>query len=377
MHLFDLNDDVLYYTFSFVNERSVVNFIATSKTSRMIAIRHLSTNVWLKRDHKQVLDFCSFMLADDGNRIPMLRHLHIVRGAIIPACNTVTYEPNAPPTCHFGPALANVLTKAYNLMTLGLEQFETLLLYEPQLCDIIPRCSSLSSVSFTRMRSQARNVAIRLKNLRHVVLDTEEELFSLIQHSQTSLMTISTTLSLRQPAGGVGQWPHVRTLKIREILPVDTKALVQAFPNLRNFRLAPTIKCCRIYSSIRRRDRDSTQRVWWPCLKYVEGTVFDLHAMGLPCRIGHLKLTSIPYALATENVPSLSYGEAILDLIRDAQPIALSFRACSPIGVPPFDAMFYTQLCMLAPHLQFIGIDLTKNVCSRLVRTVPRFLISN
>jgi hypothetical protein len=364
MHLFELNYDVLSSILSSIERPELTNFIRTCRFAYHIAMPYLICSAYLRRDQKQVLDFCLFMLSDPPRWIPMLRILCILAGAYTETDPdhhgaVVCRDPRIP-RCYaslqvwIGSLLADILKHACNLTSLRLDHIELLLEYAPQLCGAIIFCPRLTTVHFSGMQQRSRDMMVNMIGLRHIDIHHEGDVTALLRPFQSTLEEVSCTIPYidhQSPASNESyQWPRVHTLHLGNHPKnrIFKQRLVREFPNLRNLLLPPRVTS---HTDITMRAQNEGSDCW-PRLDYVQATLVELYNLAFSCPVREMNVRGVVYASDRHSSPSTA--EMFLDLVRACKPESLSFSVSEAF----LDAAFYEQLSQSVPHLRYLEISI-------------------
>jgi hypothetical protein len=369
MHLFDLNDDVLNAILLYLHGRTLVDLMVTCRTFFTFAIPHLLHTVDLRRDLKQVYQFCLFVLSPEhsARHLPLLIHsLSMSEAAsFVPSDSSFKTRPE------FIARLADLLEQSHNITSLHFTNFNLLIEFEPRVCEAIVRLPCLTSVSLSGAKLQTFDMILRLRGLRHLHVQHQRDIIPTIRPFQDTLESLSTSyrnFSNRQDLLDLSEsdrWPLVRTLKLG-VVNVRPRRIVQAFPNVRHLRLQGGIPS--------QKDIAENDSWCWPSLDLVEGPVIELYQFALACPIRELRFESPPESFrSNQKGTDKLFGPSamFLDIIRSARPMALSF----PVSSVMQDEAFFGQLAALVPHLKVLGLQMGHDPTSTSGHLVSAFIL--
>jgi hypothetical protein len=361
MHLFDLYDDVLLSIVGFVDNDSLLSFVQTCNEAYAFGMPRIVSSVHLSRDHRQVFDFCHFMLSDPSRWIPHLRTLTISAGAMLHVCCADhTFFPAVP----FGFQLADVLTQAYNLQQVYLNGIEELISYVPRIGDALVECPRLSDVSFRGMRDLSREVLLRKEGLRYIDIDNAGDVLPLLKRSRSTLEEVLFMFPTNSTVHfhNVGQWPRVHSLKIGRGTGIQRAHLATSFPNLRDLSFWSDD-----YDPNTPETRAHNEQAseCWPSLNYLGGDLLCLHMLALTCHVRELFVDTVLSPGLYYHGPELDtpykYAEIFLELIRVTAPTVLF---CA-VGHDMLDDIFYKRFAQLTPRLTFFDVIINTYISRR------------
>lgn len=250
------------------------------------------------------LPFCRFILADTKSRAGYLRDLRFFN------------------TGEFGeevmPSLAEVLRHASGLKMLTLSWLR----------------HPLSAVERLIFRTLAQNESVQYLSLCTLNLEVVSELQrwraplsevtvssptdrpdtnNLPSDITSALQTFSSTLRKLSVTGRQWTWtsntgvvlPCLHSLTISHTTIDSPRSLARVFPNLKCLQIRDAPATGSDAESARQRNL-SEMDPCWPFLERVEGRVDDVHALGLPCKVQHLKVTLYSFPNSARRLATLS-----------------------------------------------------------------------
>ena len=352
MHILDLNHDVLLSIIDCIDNEGLLSFVQTCHEAYCLGMPRLVSSVHLNRDHRQVFDFCEFMLSDAQRWIPLLRILTISTGAMLHACCSMH---TTLPTVPFGFHLAEVLSQACNLERVYLNGIEDLISYIPRIGHALVNCTRLKSISFRGVGPLARDVLLRKEGLRYIDVDNAEDVVPLLQCSRASLEEVLFMFPINsyQDFDNVGLWPRVHTLKSGRGTKIRRQQLAKSFPNLRSLSFWSDDYDTETQFLRVMNEQDSE---CWPNLKYLGGDLLCLHTLALTCHVRELFVDTVLapglYYHGPELDTAYNYTELFLELLEVTSPKVLFFAIDHNI----WEDSFYTRLADCAPNLSFLDV---------------------
>jgi hypothetical protein len=352
MHIFNLNDDVLMSIITYIDNEGLLSFVETCHEAYSFGMPRLVSSVHLSRDHRQVFDFCKFMLSDVERWIPLLRVLTISAGAMLHVCCSVH---TTLPTVPFGFHLADVLSQAYNLERVYLNGIEELLSYIPRIGQALVNSPRLKDISFRGIGPLARDVLLRKDSLRYIDIDNAGDVVHLLRCSQSTLEEVLFMFPINsyQSFDNIGQWPRVHTLKSGRGTRIRRQHLANSFPNLRSLSFwsddydpeTPILRAI-----------NEQDPACWPSLNYLGGDLLCLHTLALTCRVRELFVDTVLapglYYHGPELDTAYNYTELFLELLQVTSPSILFFA----IDHNVWEDSFYTRLAGCIPNLTFLDV---------------------
>ncbi|KIM85040.1 hypothetical protein PILCRDRAFT_379786 [Piloderma croceum F 1598] len=361
MHIFELNEDVLRHIISMTNRGALFKLAATSHFAWDLCISYIICDVHITYSSiypipYRLQNFCHFMLACPAERIPCLRHLNVTPTLVDWSDGSIVIA--SPPTVQAALSLlADVLDQALNLRSFEMQDCESVLECEPRIADALARCTCLTTISLDNhflnpLGPHSMAMMQNLTSIRHINFG--------ITYDATNALFFAPRSTLESASFHTGygfsidtrlQWPHVSRLTLHVQAPMN---LAHPFPNVRELRAHGN-------------NHAATPRKWfhahlyedWSLLDYVEGSVQALYLLRLTSHIRELRVSSL-----THNEPKrprsfdfISRTDAFLDLVRVANPEALSFEINLQSKLA--DITFFHALARAAPTLKYLAISVT------------------